>query len=48
MCIVLVVRLSHRLEDLRTKRVELEANRNQVVRRMQQLHAQITIRRREG
>jgi hypothetical protein len=42
------VRLSHRLEDLRAKRIELEANRNQVVRQMQQLQTQITIQRREG
>ncbi len=44
----LVVRLSHRLGELRKKRIELEANRELVVRRMQQLHAQITIQRREG
>jgi hypothetical protein len=42
------VKYSDRLEELKTKRIELEANREVVVRRMQQLHAQITVRRKEG
>jgi hypothetical protein len=45
---ILVVRLSNRLEELRVKRIELEANRLLVVRRIQRLQTQIAIRRREG
>jgi hypothetical protein len=45
---ILVVRLSNRLEELRVKRIELEANRVLVVRRIQRLQTQIAIRRREG
>jgi hypothetical protein len=44
----LVVKLSDRLDEFKTKRVELEATRETIVRRMQQLHAQITVRRKEG
>jgi hypothetical protein len=42
------VKYSDRLEELKTKRTELEANREAIVRRMQQLHAQISVRRKEG
>jgi hypothetical protein len=45
---IVVVRLSNRLEELRVKRIELEANRLLVVRRIQRLQTQIAIRRREG
>ncbi len=45
---IVVVRLSNRLEELRVKRIELEANRVLVVRRIQRLQTQIAIRRREG
>ncbi len=33
---------------MKRKRVELEATRESIVRRMQQLHAQVSVRRKEG
>ena len=44
----LVLKVSHRLDKLRTKRFELETNRDLVVRRLQQLQAQIALQRRKG
>ena len=43
-----VAQLSDRLEDLKAKRTELEASREAIVRQMQQFHAQIAVRRKEG
>lgn len=43
-----VAQLSDRLEDLKSKRTELEAARESIVRQMQQFHAQIAVRRKEG
>lgn len=43
-----VAQLSDRLEDLKGKRTELEAEREAIVRQMQQFHAQIAVRRKEG
>lgn len=43
-----VVKLSDALEQLKTKRNELEAAREATIRQMQQIHAQITVRRTEG
>lgn len=45
---VLVAKLSDRLEELKAKRTELEAGRESIVRQMQQFHAQIAVRRKEG
>ncbi|CAF0975737.1 unnamed protein product [Adineta ricciae] len=42
-----VVRLSEQLEKLKSERIELENNREAIIRRMQQLHAQIVVRRTE-
>ncbi|CAF0802602.1 unnamed protein product [Rotaria sordida] len=42
-----VVKLSNHLEELKTKRVALEAARETIIRQMQQLHAQIAVRRTE-
>lgn len=36
------------MEGLKTKRKELEASRESIVRQMQQFHAQIAVRRKEG
>ncbi len=47
-CHFLVAKLSDQLIEFKTKRVELEAARETIVRRMQQLHAQISVRRKEG
>ena len=43
-----MVKLSDTLEQLKTKRNELEAAREATIRQMQQIHAQITVRRTEG
>ncbi|CAF0991332.1 unnamed protein product [Adineta ricciae] len=43
-----VLKFSHRLDKLRTKRFELETNRDLVIRRLQQLQAQIAHQRRKG
>jgi hypothetical protein len=43
-----VSKISDHLEELKAKRLELEATRESIVRRMQQLHAQISVRRKEG
>ncbi|UJR08247.1 hypothetical protein I4U23_012520 [Adineta vaga] len=42
-----VIRISHRLEKLKMKRMELETNRDLVVRRLQQLQAQTHLLRRQ-
>ncbi|CAF1009501.1 unnamed protein product [Adineta ricciae] len=42
-----VLKVSHRLDKLRTKRFELETNRDLVVRRLQQLQAQVAHQRRK-
>ncbi|CAF0861226.1 unnamed protein product [Adineta ricciae] len=42
-----VVKLSEHLEKLKSERIELENNREAIIRRMQQLHAQIAVRRTE-
>ncbi|CAF1560205.1 unnamed protein product [Adineta ricciae] len=42
-----VLKFSHRLDKLRTKRFELETNRDLVIRRLQQLQAQIAHQRRK-
>ncbi|CAF0752246.1 unnamed protein product [Adineta steineri] len=42
-----VLKLSKRLEEIKAKRIELETNREVIIRRMQQIHAQITVRRTE-
>jgi hypothetical protein len=46
--IFLVVKLSDRFKELKQKRIELDATREAIVRQMQQLHAQISVRRKEG
>jgi len=43
-----VAKLSDRLEELKADRTETEATREETVRQMQQLHAQISVRRKEG
>ncbi|CAF3911974.1 unnamed protein product [Rotaria sp. Silwood2] len=42
-----VVKLSDHLQELKTKRTALEAARETIIRQMQQLHAQIAVRRKE-
>ncbi|CAF4557150.1 unnamed protein product [Rotaria sp. Silwood1] len=42
-----VVQLSNHLQELKTKRTALEAARETIIRQMQQLHAQIAVRRKE-
>lgn len=46
--VLIVVRMSHRLGDLRTKRTELETQRASVVGQIHQLQTQITARKKEG
>lgn len=46
--ILVVVKLSDRFKELKQKRIELDATREAIVRQMQQLHAQISVRRKEG
>ena len=42
------MKLSDTLEELKSKRNELEAAREAIIRQMQQIHTQITVRRKEG
>jgi len=44
----IVAKLSDSLEELKTNRTELETAREETIRQMQQLHAQISVRRKEG
>lgn len=43
-----VMKLNERVEEMKTKRLELEVNRERLIRRIQQLYNQITSRRKEG
>lgn len=45
---LIVSRMAHRLDDLRMKRTDLEAQRASVVNQIHELQTQITARRKEG
>ena len=44
----LVVKLSNSFQELKKKRIQLETTRETVIRQMQQLHAEIAVRRKDG